>query len=249
MTRAANRYIESLLRGRRPRPFAPSQDDLALTRTAITLAAAHPGARQPDPAFVDSLRHKIAAQASAEQAPSSAPPAQSPLPRPARAVPARRRVLQTTVMAAIAAAVGAAAGHLLIGRPAGTQSATPPAGGALSPTLGAWQTVADAAELPEGAVMEFDLGSVVGFLQRSSGRLQAVSGICTHQGCRLNLATPPDQLICPCHGATFSVSGQPLAYPHHAITLTALPRLPVRVYNGAVQIYAPPQSTTPPLAS
>ena len=41
-----------------------------------------------------------------------------------------------------------------------------------------------------------------------SGRIQAVSGICTHQGCRLHLDTPATGYVCPCHGATFDLNGQ-----------------------------------------
>jgi len=109
----------------------------------------------------------------------------------------------------------------------------------LTPTTGTWRTVASATDLSEGEVMAFDLGAVNGFLRRESGRFQAVSGTCTHQGCRLNLDAPRDRLSCPCHGATFSLAGAPLTHPHNSHPLTALPRLAVRVDQGNVQIYAP----------
>jgi Rieske Fe-S protein len=82
-----------------------------------------------------------------------------------------------------------------------TPSPASDAQGNLSPTVGTWQSVVAAADLPEGAVLPFDLGAVTGFVQRVSGRVQAVSGICTHQGCRLDLEALRDQLACPCHGA------------------------------------------------
>jgi nitrite reductase/ring-hydroxylating ferredoxin subunit len=89
-------------------------------------------------------------------------------------------------------------------------------------------------------VFSFDLGAVVGFARRVAGRVQAISGICTHQGCRLALDTPRDTLVCPCHGATFAVTGTPLTHPYRqAVPLPALPRLAVRERDGHIQIYAP----------
>src|SRR5205807_763326 len=105
--------------------------------------------------------------------------------------------------------------------------------------LGTWQNVASDTDLPEGAVLPFDLGAVTGFVRRVSGRVQAVSGVCTHQGCRLHLDTPGGKLACPCHGATFSLAGAPLTRPHGSSPLPALPRLPVRIEGGQVQVYAP----------
>jgi nitrite reductase/ring-hydroxylating ferredoxin subunit len=89
-------------------------------------------------------------------------------------------------------------------------------------------------------VLPFDLGAVSGFVRRVSGRVQAVSGICTHQGCRLDLSPSRDQLACPCHGATFTLAGANLTHPlQTGQALPALPRLAVREQNGQVQIYAP----------
>lgn len=240
MKRPVDRYIDSLLRRRRPRPFAPSEDDLALTRTAIALAAAGPDAAGPAPEFVEELRRKIGAQHAAAEA-ASANTALAAIPEPSRAVPARRRFLQATAVTAGAAAVGATADHLITRRPTGS---APAAESELTPVVGTWQTVATDADLPEGGVLSFNLSSVFGFVQRTSGRVQAVSGICTHQGCRLDLKTPSDELVCPCHGATFSLSGQPLSYPNSKYTVPPLPRLAVRVKEGSIQVYAPPPNPT-----
>jgi cytochrome b6-f complex iron-sulfur subunit len=227
MKRPIDRYVDSLLRRRRPRPFAPSEEDLAVARTAIDLAAAGPDAQRPSEAFVEDLRRRLAAQQTADSRPS---PAALPVGR--RTV-GRRRFLAAGALTATAAA-GAAAGHALTEpSPASATEAE------LRPTTGTWQAVAASADLPEGAVVPFDLGTVTGFLQRVSGRLRAVSGICTHQGCRLNLTPPRDQLVCPCHGATFTLAGQPLTHPHNNHALAALPRLPVRVSGDRIQVYAP----------
>ncbi|MEZ0091881.1 Rieske (2Fe-2S) protein [Streptacidiphilus sp. EB129] len=231
MKRPIDRYVDSLLRRRRPRPFAPTEEDLAVARIAIDLAATGPDAQHPREAFVEDLRRRLAAQ-------SSAP---SPAPAPAAAPPGRRwslgrrRFLAATAMSASAAA-GAGAGYAL-----SHQAPTVPAEAELTPTTGAWQAAATVADLPEGTVLPFDLGTVTGFLRRTSGRVQAVSGICTHQGCRLHLTPPKDQLACPCHGATFTLAGEPLTHPHNNNPLPALPRLPVRVRGNDIQIYAPAQ--------
>jgi cytochrome b6-f complex iron-sulfur subunit len=66
-----------------------------------------------------------------------------------------------------------------------------------------------------------------------------VSGVCTHQGCRLALAAGTARLVCPCHGAQFALDGA-VIWHRHTITLTALPRLAVREAGGFVQVYAPP---------
>lgn len=228
MKRPIDRYVDSLLRRRRPRPFAPSEDDLAVARTAIDLAATGPDAQHPREEFVEDLRRRLADRAGAQAA--------APRPAPARPAghwsPGRRRFLAATAVTASAAA--GAAGYAL------AQSApTAPAEAELTPTVGAWQAVAAVADLPEGAVLPFDLGTVTGFVRRTSGRVQAVSGICTHQGCRLRLDSPQGRLACPCHGATFTLAGEPLTHPHNNHALPALPRLPVRVNGNDIQIYAP----------
>lgn len=228
MKRPIDRYVDSLLRRRRPRPFAPDDEDLAVARTAIELAATGPDAQHPREAFVEDLRRRLAAQAAA----------QSTAPRPAPPRPAGRWAMERrgflTATAVTASAAAGAVGYAL------TQPApSTPAESELTPTTGTWQTAATATDLPEGAVLPFDLGTVTGFLRRASGRVQAVSGICTHQGCRLHLTPPQNQLACPCHGATFTLAGEPLTHPHNDHALPALPRLPVRVSGNDIQIYAP----------
>lgn len=241
MRQPVDRYVNRLLRRRRPKPFAPTQDELAVMRTAIDLMAAAPDAHGPRPAFVDRLRDRITEQDRAEQG--------SEATRPAWRFTARRRFLAagalTATGAAAGATVGVAADRLLVtarGNGQSGQSGEPgqqPAA-ELSPTAGVWRDVAASAELTEGDVRPFDLGAVNGFVRRVSGRVQAVSGVCTHQGCRLDLAATRDRLSCPCHGATFSVSGANLTHPRQSGgPLPALPRLPVREQGGRIQVYAP----------
>ena len=222
--RGINRYIEALITSRRPRRFRVGEDDAAITRTAITLRAARPGSGEPAEEFVTALHKKLAAELD--------PPA-------ARGAVGGRRTFLHAATAVGAAAVGAAAG---VGVDHGLTSRTPPgpsaaAADTLTPSRGTWLTVAASADLPDGAVRPFTAGAVTGFIERHGGRLRAVSGICTHQGCRLALAAHPARLACPCHGATFALDGEVLSR-RFAGPLAALPRLEVREADGAVQIYA-----------
>jgi nitrite reductase/ring-hydroxylating ferredoxin subunit len=238
MRQPVDRYVDRLLRRRRPKPFAPTEDELSVLRAGIDLSAAAPDAGEPRTAFVEALRERLAERARTDQ--DAAEP-----PRPAWRAPARRRILAAGALTAAGAAAGASVDRMLGGGNAGSAAAssqTPPQT-EITPTHGTWQTVLDSADLPEGAVLQFDLGAVNGFLRRVSGRVQAVSGICTHQGCRLALDATHELLTCPCHGATFTPAGLNLTHPRPmSRPLPALPRLPVREQDGRIQIYAP--STT-----
>ena len=55
----------------------------------------------------------------------------------------------------------------------------------MQPGDGSWQVVAASANVPAGVMRPFDVGSVVGFVRRVNGQPEAISGVCTHQGCRL----------------------------------------------------------------
>lgn len=241
-----DRYVNRLLRRRRPRPFAPTEDELGVVRTAIDLIAAAPDAGEPRPAFVERLRGRLSELEQAEHG------AEAEAPRPAWRLTARRRILAAGALTATGAAFGAAGDRLVV-TAAGAGDGNGSGGGngngvgtgpgpesEISPASGVWRTVVDSSGLAEGTVLPFDLGAVNGFVRRVSGRVQAVSGICTHQGCRLDLAPARNLLSCPCHGATFTLAGANLTHPlQTGQSLPALPRLPVREQNGQIQIYAP----------
>jgi len=138
--------------------------------------------------------------------------------------------------AAGAAAAGAGIDHVLT---SGTSSGVSLVeGGTLVPSPGTWLTAATSAELPEGAVLAVTAGAVACVIERANGQVRAVSGICTHQGCRLNVIAGPTRLVCPCHGATFALDGAVLTHKFR-FPLAALPKVEVREANGAVQVYAP----------
>ena len=227
--RGVRRFVADLLRGRRPRPFQAEDDDVAQLRAAITLRAARPGAGAPREEFVTGLHRRLAEEIARDEA-SGAEGAPAGRPAVDRT---RRRLVQGASIAAGAAAIGAGVDHVL-SRPSDT-------GGdeTLRPNTGEWRTVVASADLPEGGVHAFDLGTVIGFVVRNEGQLGAVSGVCTHLGCRLALNAPARRLDCPCHNASFALGGQLLDY-QLAVPPRPLPHLQVREADGTVQIFAPP---------
>ena len=51
-----------------------------------------------------------------------------------------------------------------------------------------------------------------------------------------------DRLRCPCHGASFSPTGQLLSHPGPT-ALAPLPRLEIRDVTGAVEVFGPAEPT------
>jgi cytochrome b6-f complex iron-sulfur subunit len=215
--RNARRFVADLIGRRRPRSFPAGPEDAAEIRAAIMLRAAAPGADEPSEEFIERLHGKL------ESTLSTSDP-----PRPSR----RRIIVQTTTIAAASAAIGAVAGSSLRGEP------DSPIADTLTPTTGTWQPIAASTDLPDGAIQAFDLGSIVGFVQRRGGELRAVSGICTHLGCKLGLDAPHRRLTCPCHRTNFTPDGAVLDH-QLPVSPPPLPHIPVREENGTIQILAP----------
>ncbi|MBV8965819.1 MAG: Rieske (2Fe-2S) protein [Mycobacteriaceae bacterium] len=220
--RGLRRYIDDLLRGHRPRPFRPDDFEAAQIRTAIDLQAAKPGADAPRPEFLADLHRRLAVQH------DSASPVASPKST------TRRQVIVGTSAAAAAAVAAVSVDRLVTGNV--TNSAD--GDGELTPNAGNWQRVAASSDVPEGAMHPFDLGSVIGFVRRVNGTPQAVSGVCTHQGCRLWFDAPDDRLRCPCHSTSFAPTGQVLTH-QLPIAPKPLPALQVREVNGVIEVRAP----------
>jgi cytochrome b6-f complex iron-sulfur subunit len=227
------RFVERVARQRRPRPFRASPDDARVMRMAVDLAAAARPPQDPSAEFVAGLHDRLARQLDdpAERDPARTGPLRT-----------RRGLVRAAGIAAVAGGVGAAGGYLgaadhaasrTAGHLAGTSGGEP----VLRPASGAWRTVARSDELPADGARPFSTGPVVGFVGRAAGRLFAVSGICTHQGCRLALDAPARQLQCPCHAAAFTLTGAVIHHPRLG-PLPPLPRLPVRERDGTVQVFA-----------
>lgn len=222
--RGLRRYIDDLLRGRRPKPFQPDDFEAAQIRTAIELRAARPDGDAPSEEFLTDLHRRLAQQMSDE------PPQPAPKPNTTR-----RHVIVGT-SAAAAAAVAAVSVDRLVTRDRPAE--TPVAGGELTPNDGRWMRVAASSDVPDGLMHPFDLGTVSGFVRRVGGKVEAVSGVCTHQGCKLWFDAPEDRLRCPCHTTSFAPSGQVLTH-QLPIAPKPLPKLMVREVGGVVEVFAP----------
>lgn len=221
--REVAKYVDDLLAGRQPRPFTPDEFELAEMRTAIELAALRRGADDPDREFVKGLEALLAQQMSTGSTP----------PRTRSAT--RRQVMVGTGAAATVAVASVAVDRVLL---QGTAGQVAHGSAELLPADGSWQVVADSAAVAEGSVHSFDLGSVSGFIRRSGGRVEAVSGVCTHQGCKLWFEQSTDRLRCPCHSTSFSPAGQVLT---HALPVAPkpLPQFVVRERTGVIEVLAP----------
>ncbi|WAJ46178.1 Rieske (2Fe-2S) protein [Mycobacterium sp. Aquia_216] len=227
--RGFRRYVDDLLRGRRPKPFAPDDFEAAQIRTAIELCAAGQGDDAPRQEFLDDLHRRLAEQ-------MSGVPAQ-PVPTPNTT---RRQVIVGTSAAAAAAVTAVSIDRAVTG----SVTEGPAVAGQLTPNDGSWQRIAVSSDVPDGRMHAFDLGSVSGFVRRVDGKPQAVSGVCTHQGCRLWFDAPDDRLRCPCHSTSFSPAGEVLAH-QLPIAPKPLPRLMVRETNGVIEVFAPPHPEQP----
>ncbi|MBZ4584990.1 Rieske (2Fe-2S) protein [Mycobacterium avium] len=232
--RGLRRYVDDLLRGRRPRPFLPDDFEAAQLRTAIELRAARPDsevADAPRPEFLADLHRRLAEQMSG--APTR--------PRPGRGS-TRRQVIVGTSAAATAAVAAVSIDRTVIAGQSGPDRAPQIASGTLAPNQGSWQRVAASSEVPDGVLRAFDLGAVSGFVRRVDGKVQAISGVCTHQGCKLWFDAPDDTLRCPCHTTSFSPSGQVLTH-QLPIEPKPLPALMVREADGIIEVFAPVRRT------
>jgi cytochrome b6-f complex iron-sulfur subunit len=230
--RALRRYVSDLLAGRRPTPFRPDEFQAAQIRTAIELRAARLGGDAPRQQFLTDLHRRLAAQMTG--APSS--------DESTRALgTTRRQVIVGTSAAAAAAGAAVTADRLLAGGPERpNQADTAVSGGELVPSDGGWQVVAASSDVPDAVMRPFEHDSLIGFVRRVNGRVEAVSGVCTHQGCRLWFDQPDDRLRCPCHSTSFAPTGQLLTH-QLPIGPRPLPHFQVREVNGAIEVLAPSQ--------
>jgi cytochrome b6-f complex iron-sulfur subunit len=232
---ASRRYVDDLLRARRPTPFQPDDFEAAQVRTAIDLRAARLGADAPRPEFLSDLHRRLTAQV-----PGSGSDASAGTPSTTR-----RQLMVATSSAAAAAVAAVTADRLLTGDHTARDRDATASDGEMVPNGGSWQPVAASADVVDDGVMRpFEHGSLIGFVRRVDGRLEAVSGVCTHQGCRLWFDQPDDRLRCPCHTTSFSPTGQLVAY-QLPVAPKPLPQFPVRENNGAIEVFAPTEPTEP----
>jgi nitrite reductase/ring-hydroxylating ferredoxin subunit len=211
--RGVSRWVDDLLHDRSPRRFRGAEEDANLLAAAIELQNASLSAGLPDPQFVESLRQRIARDTQGE------------VPQSPRF--SRRALLASGGLAAATAAAGLLVGDR-IASPTTTQHQ-------LIPDGGAWTAVALVTDLPEGTARTFDTGSVRGFLVNRGGAIAALSGVCTHLGCLLQLNAAARRLDCPCHNAAFGFDGSVL-FKHMPDSLPPLPLLESRIRDGHIEV-------------
>ena len=218
-----DKYVDDLLQDHKPeRTPLGDEDALRARQTAAMLRAAKPGAGLPSKEFLERMQASIHDWVDE----------QSARPQPA-ARPSRRALLViggAGLAAGIAAGVAAAVGIDRLPKPA-----TPGTNQALVEN-GSWKLVKALADLPEGTPIAFRSGAIEGFLIRNGDEVKGLSAVCTHMGCILNYSKFRNQFECPCHGATFAISGQPT--DQYNAPLPALPSLNVRIQRGQVEVYS-----------
>ena len=97
-----------------------------------------------------------------------------------------------------------------------------------------WIDVAPQGELPPGAWVTVDVDGTDVAVFNVHGRYCAIENVCTHDGGELTGgAVEGDVIVCPRHGARFSITtGKVLSPPAYE----DVPTFPVLVESGIVQV-------------
>jgi Rieske Fe-S protein len=222
-------HIEQLRQDKRPQPPGkPTPDELRAYQAAALFRAATPGADEPDPAFVTSLRARLEHEISASPTTRAW--------RAARGRVSRRGLLAGGLGAAAAAAIGVTVGrtlpHLESQQPGNPSTWTSPL---VSEGKGVWNAVASVDEIPIGGVKRFVTEAVVGFVRHTPTGYVALSGACTHMGCLLSWNGGARTFDCPCHGGRFTETGA--SSPNSSVAYSPLPAIKTKVEAGQVWVY------------
>lgn len=163
---------------------------------------------------------------------------EAPVPEPTGTSEERRGALRTLVM------IGglACAGAILV--PAARFLAAPASGG--EGGRARWIRVAKLADLPQGEpkrlqvigderdaftlVKDQALGSV--WVIREGEQVRALSAVCPHLGCAIDLGGDRKSFSCPCHTSRFALSGAAEAGP----SPRGMDPLSARVQDGWVEV-------------
>jgi len=145
----------------------------------------------------------------------------------------RRAWLRTAGAAAAAVVVGVGLDEVVRSR---QESAGAGGSATLLPDSGRWQPVAAVSQIPSGHAMQVSTASLDAVIINDGGTISAVSGVCTHLGCKLQPDDANRKLNCPCHQTAFGWSGKVLYYRLQAAPAN-LPQIPSRVNNGQIELY------------
>src|SRR5712692_9593086 len=213
------RFVDDLLHGRRPRRFTATQEEAEAMTAAAGLVAGRVGADIPDKAALDRIHRRLSEALDA-----------SPV---VDLRPTRRTWLRTLGTAAAAVVVGVALDEVVTHQSPGSTAGGP---AILMPDNGTWRPVAAVTQLSAGHAMPVSTGSVDAVVVNDGGKISAVSGICTHLGCKLQPDDANRKLNCPCHQTAFSWSGKVLHYRLKAEPAT-LPQIPARVVDEQIELF------------
>ena len=214
------RFVDDLLHGRRPRRFEATPEEAEAMTAAAGLASARVGADLPDKAALERIHARLGA------ALDDRPALDQRL--------SRRAWLRTATAAAAAVVVGVGLDEVARSR----QQAGSGGGGAatLMPDNGSWRPVAAVSTIPPGHAVPVSTASLDAVIINDGGNISALSGVCTHLGCKLQPDDTNRKLDCPCHQTAFGWSGKVLYYRLKAAP-SNLPRIPSRVNDGQVELY------------
>ena len=213
------RFVDELLHGRRPHRFEASQEEAEAMTAAAGLSAARVGADVPDQAALDRIHQRLAETLDENTVVD-------------RRL-SRRAWLRTAGAAAAAVVVGVGLDEVVRNR---QESGGAGGSATLLPDSGSWRPVAAVNEIPTGHAMQVSTASLDAVIINDAGTITAVSGVCTHLGCKLQPDDANRKLNCPCHQTAFSWSGKVLYYRLKAAPAN-LPQIPSRVNNGQVELY------------
>lgn len=207
------RFVDALVRDRRPPRYPADPDEAAAMVAAAALKSARPGADLPRPEFVQGLERTLGREIASTGSASHW---------------SRRRLFQLTGAAAAAVVAGIGIDRAL---PRPDNSA--PAGSRdMAFANGRWVPVVATAAVTQDHAVRFSAGAVEGFVVNRGGSMQALSAVCTHMGCIVRFNADHGSLDCPCHGASFALDGSPINHDY----LQALPRLQSRVNGDIVEV-------------
>jgi Rieske Fe-S protein len=215
------RFVDDLLHGRRPRRFAATQEEAEAMKAAAGLASARVGADLPTKETLDRIHGRLSA------ALDESPVVDRRL--------TRRAMLRTFGTAAAAVVVGVALDEVAIHQ---NNPAEPGGGSAtvLMPDSGTWRPVAAVTQLPAGHAMTVSTGAVDAVIVNDGGTISAVSGICTHLGCKLQPDPASQKLDCPCHQTAFGWNGKVLFYRLKSAPAN-LPKIASRINDGQIELF------------
>jgi cytochrome b6-f complex iron-sulfur subunit len=213
------RFVDDLVHGRRPRRFTATPEEAEAMTAAAGLAAGRVGADLPDKAALDRIHRRLS------QALDASPVVDLR--------PTRRTWLRTLGTAAAAVVVGVALDEVVAHQSPGSTAGGPTV---LMPDNGTWRPVAAVTELPAGHAMPVSTDAVDAVVINDGGKISAVSGICTHLGCKLQPDDASRKLNCPCHMTAFAWSGKVLYYRLKSAP-PALPQIPARVNEGQIELF------------